>query len=83
MAQSIAVEVKILQRDSLRTDVTAAEWIVFVAPNIQPSLAFDGDLDAADRLAEIAVAVMRTRLRHVLVNINSNSGKCGTIRRRG
>ena len=57
MLQPVFAEVNILKRNSLRTDVAAAEWIVFVAVEGE-SIVFDGDFDATDRFAQIATAVM-------------------------
>jgi hypothetical protein len=71
MSKPIAVEVKVLQGDGLGADVAATERIVFIAANRKTLLTFHGDFNATDRLAQIATAVMRSDLRHGVLNINS------------
>ena len=58
MSEPVFIVVKILQGDGFRADVAAAERVVFVAANVETLVGLNGDLDAADRFAEIAGAVM-------------------------
>src|SRR5688572_894918 len=56
MSQPIRVEVNVLESNSLRADISAAERIVFIAANLQTLVLLNGDLHATDRFAEIATA---------------------------
>jgi hypothetical protein len=56
--QTVIVVMNILESDGLRADVTAAEWIVFVPTNRETLVSFDLNLDATDRLAKIASAIV-------------------------
>ena len=59
MFESIFVVMNVLQGNSLRADVTAAERIVLIATDRQMMVRLDSDFDAANRFAEIAAAVVR------------------------
>ena len=59
MSQPVLVEVNILQGDSLGTNVSAAERIVLVAANLETLVWLNGNLDATDRFAEIATAIVK------------------------
>src|SRR5215216_237997 len=59
ISQAVFVVVNVLQGDGFRADVAAAERIVFVAADLQALVTLHGDFDAADRFADIAVAIMR------------------------
>jgi hypothetical protein len=58
ISQAVLIIVKVLQGRSLRADVTAAEWVVFITANVQTFAGLNSDLDPTDRFAEIAVAIM-------------------------
>jgi hypothetical protein len=58
--QSIFVVVDVLERNCLRANVSATERIVLISTNIKTLVTRNGDLDAAQGFAEIAVAIMRT-----------------------
>ncbi len=58
VTQAIRVLVDILEAERLGADMAAAEWIVRVAADRQNLVAAQADLDAADRLAQVAGAVM-------------------------
>ena len=58
MSETVFIVVKILQGNGLRADVTAAERVVFVTADVETLVSLNSDLDAADRFAEIAGAVM-------------------------
>ncbi len=62
-AQPVGVVLDVLQGDRLGTDVAAAERIVPVAADGHDPLAGELDLDAADRLAQVAGAVVPVRAR--------------------
>ncbi len=57
-AQPVRILMEILQAERLRTDVTAAERVLLIAADGEDLRAADADLDAADRLAEVAGAVV-------------------------
>ena len=59
MLEPVFVVVKILQCDGLRADVTSAEGVIFVTPDIEPLIGLNGDLDSTDRFAEIASAIVK------------------------
>src|SRR5688572_24546526 len=52
MSQPILVRVDVLQRYRFRTDVAAAERVVFVAANVERLIIPDTNFDPADRLAQ-------------------------------
>lgn len=58
MLEPVLIEVNILQGDGLRTDVAAAEGIVFVAANVQTLVGPNGDFDPAHSFAEVAGTIM-------------------------
>src|SRR4026208_1696814 len=63
MSEAILVEVNILQRNSFGTDVSAAERVILVAADVQATICFNRDLDATDRFAEMAVAIVKRHRR--------------------
>jgi hypothetical protein len=56
--EPVFVVVDVLEGNGFRTDIPSAERIVFVSADVKTPFAPDRDLDAADRFAEIAVAIM-------------------------
>src|ERR1051325_112844 len=58
IAQPIFIVVQILQGDSFRADVAAAERILLVTANVEMLIPADSYLQAADRLAKIAGAIV-------------------------
>jgi hypothetical protein len=58
MSEPVFIAVKVLQGHRLRADVAVAEGVVFVTPDVETLIGLNSDLDAADRFAEIASAVM-------------------------
>ena len=79
MFETIFVVVNILEGDSLWADVATAERIVFVAADVQALLACNCDLDATDRLAEIAVAIMNRVIHDVQAVVNFAVKLIGTL----
>jgi hypothetical protein len=57
--QPVLIIVKISQGRGLRTDVPAAEGIVFVTADIQTLAGLNSDFDTADRFAKIAGAIVK------------------------
>src|SRR5215204_298949 len=58
LGEAIFIVMKVLEGDSLRTDIAAAERIVFITADVEVFVGGSRDLDTADRFAEIAVAIM-------------------------
>src|SRR5207249_9251 len=59
--ESILVEVDILERNRLRTDISVAEHILCIAFDTQSSICLHADLDATHCLTEIAGPEMARR----------------------
>jgi hypothetical protein len=57
-SQPIRILVDILEAQRLRTDMPAAERVPFVTADGEDLTAAQADLDAADRLAEVAGAIV-------------------------
>jgi hypothetical protein len=58
MSEPVFVIVKVLQGNGLRADVPAAQRVVVVAANVETVVSLNSDLDATDRLAEIAGSIV-------------------------
>ena len=58
MFEPVFIVVEISQGSGLRTDVPAAEGVVFVTADVQTLVGFNGDFDATNRFAEITVAIV-------------------------
>ena len=58
MPQAIFVGVYVLKCDRFRADISAAEWVVLVTANVERLIFADRDLDAADRLTQIAASMV-------------------------
>src|SRR5262252_4339582 len=56
--EPVLVEMKILQGDRFRTDISAAEGIVFVARDVESTVGAVTDFNATDRFADTAVAIV-------------------------
>ena len=54
----------VLQSGGFRTNIPAAKWIILVTTDIEMLFIPNSDLDAANRFAEITVAIMRSRAFH-------------------
>jgi hypothetical protein len=70
--------VNILQCNCLRADVPSAEGIVFVAADGKTLIGLMANFDATDRLAEIAIAIMKRAVvgsRHGKLTIGDIRGK--------
>ena len=78
MLQTIFIEVNILQGDGLRANISAAEWIVFIAADIETLVWLYSDFDPADRFAEIARAIVRQAVAGVFHGATKNSKSSST-----
>jgi len=78
MLQTIFIEVNILQGDGLRANISAAEWIVFIAADIETLAWLYSDFDPADRFAEIARAIVRQAVAGVFHGATKNSKSSST-----
>ena len=80
--EPVLIIVKILQGNGLRADVPAAERVVFVTANVQTLVGLNRDLDATDRFAEIAGAIMRRAIvgrRHVRGKVSIAGLDCAIV----
>ena len=57
--EPVFIVVKILQGNGLRADVPSTEGVGFVTANVQMLVGLNSNLNATDRFAEIASAIMR------------------------
>src|SRR5688572_19365340 len=69
----------VLQSGGLRTNIPATKWIILVTTDIEMLFIPNSDLDAANRFAEITVAIMRSRAFHetaLNVSARNNCSRC-------
>ena len=79
-AQPVGVFLQIGKRGGLGADVTVAQGVVAVAADVRHAAVLDAYLEAADRLAQVAGAVVRAHAHDMLSPVSHSSSRTARTR---